>query len=711
LITSTTNSAFWSIDQASNQVVLSPTISTSQVVIFWTDNANDPITGYSLGPQYVMRLLGSYSEAYFTPNTPFSIFFGDGTIWDQPFVSQNALPYQAAQPGMDWIGGGYGADYLVGGTGNETLVGMDGNDILDGGKGNDLLDGGMGSDTYVLAAGGGSDTVMDLPNWYNSDTNRIVVAPSIAPDQVELFYLDNALDPSTGSYLGTQFVLRLQGTKDEMRFAPDVIQTIVFADGTTWSEQTINLLAVPKTNEAPTGEVVISGWAEQGQTLHVSNTLSDGDGMGPLNYQWLANGAAIFGATAESYTLTANELGKNISVLAQYLDGYGTQESVLGAATATVAPTNLNWTGTSGANTFVGSRGHDTLYGLAGNDTLYGLAGNDVLIGGAGVDKLDGGEGADIYLVNARTEHLTGEFSDTGLEGQDEVRFAASAASTLTLYANDTGIERVVIGSGMFAEANTNGTVALKVNASLVLKSLSMIGNAGANTLTGTAFDDSLDGGWGVDTLIGGAGNDTYWVDNVSDRVTESSAAGGVDSVIASSTFRLTANVENLALTGVAAISAYGNALGNVLQGNDAANTLAGYAGNDTLTGGDGNDRLLGGLGNDLLTGGSGNDIFRFAEALSAQNADTISDFGSGLDKVQLENAIYTKLATTGTLSSAYFAANASGTAMDANDYVLYNTTTGKLSYDADGSGSGAAVDIALLVGVPSLSASHILVS
>ena len=85
-------------------------------------------------------------------------------------------------------------------------------------------------------------------------------------------------------------------------------------------------------------------------------------------------------------------------------------------------------------------------------------------------------------------------------------------------------------------------------------------------------------------------------------------------------------------------------------------------------------------------------------------NVDTVTDWAVG-DSIQLENAIFTRLTTTGVLASTRFAANANGHAMDANDHVVYNTTTGALSYDADGSGAGAAVQFATLVGIPTLSA------
>jgi Ca2+-binding RTX toxin-like protein len=129
--------------------------------------------------------------------------------------------------------------------------------------------------------------------------------------------------------------------------------------------------------------------------------------------------------------------------------------------------------------------------------------------------------------------------------------------------------------------------------------------------------------------------------------------------------------------------------------GND---TLNGNAGNDTLDAGYGNDKLNGGLGNDKLLGGSGQDTFIFNTNIDSKtNKDSISDFNIKDDTIQLENAIFTKLVKTGNLSSANFTSNTTGKATDKDDYVIYNSKTGVVSYDADGSGSGKAIEIALI--------------
>ena len=105
-------------------------------------------------------------------------------------------------------------------------------------------------------------------------------------------------------------------------------------------------------------------------------------------------------------------------------------------------------------------------------------------------------------------------------------------------------------------------------------------GLAGNDTLIGGGGNDLLDGGLGTDSMTGGTGNDTYVVDVAGDVVTES-LNSGTDTVQSSIAYSLGANVENLTLTGNAAINGTGNVLGNILTGNSAANTLTGGAGND----------------------------------------------------------------------------------------------------------------------------------
>ena len=217
-----------------------------------------------------------------------------------------------------------------------------------------------------------------------------------------------------------------------------------------------------------------------------------------------------------------------------------------------------------------------------------------------------------------------------------------------------------------------------------------------------------LNGGVGADTLIGGAGNDTYTVDNRNDVITEN-ATEGTDLVNSSVTYTLSANVENLTLTGTSSINATGNAGDNLLTGNsgintllgnDGIDTLLGLAGNDIIDGGNGNDIIRGGSGNDNLTGGAGADTFWFDTATSATtNRDTITDYLTGTDKLQFSVSVLTALGVVGqfAVGDQRFWSSAAGVAHDANDRLIYNTATGVLSYDSNGSAAGSTVVLEVL--------------
>jgi Ca2+-binding RTX toxin-like protein len=208
-----------------------------------------------------------------------------------------------------------------------------------------------------------------------------------------------------------------------------------------------------------------------------------------------------------------------------------------------------------------------------------------------------------------------------------------------------------------------------------------LVGDAQANRLEGLAGADQLDGGAGADTLAGGAGDDTYVVDNAADVVTEN-ANEGIDTVRSSLSWTLGGNLENLTLLGAAAINGTGNVLNNLLLGNAANNVLNG------------------GLGSDTLTGGAGSDRFVFAEALTAGNADTITDFKvSEGDTLALDDAVFTLLAGKTSLTNHFRLSTQA--AVGGDDYLVYNPGTGALSYDASGKGTGTAQVFATLANKP----------
>ncbi|WP_145104092.1 M10 family metallopeptidase [Cereibacter sediminicola] len=205
-------------------------------------------------------------------------------------------------------------------------------------------------------------------------------------------------------------------------------------------------------------------------------------------------------------------------------------------------------------------------------------------------------------------------------------------------------------------------------------------GGKGDDVIFGNSANNDLGGGGGSDTLRGGAGNDIYRVDG-GDRVIEL-AGNGVDRVISSASFQLGAHVENLTLTGNRAINGTGNDLANVIVGNGAAN---------------------------VLTGRGGADSFVFSTALGGGNVDRITDFNVVDDTIRLDDAIFRALAP-GRLANSAFSANAAGRAKDATDRIIYETDTGALWYDADGTGRVAPIKFAVLAPGLSVTAADFLV-
>ena len=328
-------------------------------------------------------------------------------------------------------------------------------------------------------------------------------------------------------------------------------------------------------------------------------------------------------------------------------------------------------------NQIDGDTGNDLLEGGGGDDFLIGNIGNDTLVGGAGADLLRGNNGDDTYVVE--------DSADTIFEQNGTDTVQASISFSLDSSEVNGPVENLTLTGPA-----TNGTGNALANV-IVGNALANVldGQAGADVLEGGNGNDTLVGGAGADTLIGGLGDDIFRLDDdVSDTVSD---AGGTDTIITTISRSLAAfnGIENLTLTGGAAINGTGNALANLLIGNAAFNTLGGAAGNDTISAGAGNDTLAGGLGNDRLAGGAGVDKFLFNTKPGATNRDVVTDFNHFQDTVLLDHAVFTKLGGNGALKAAFFHVGAA--AADSDDHIVYNKATGALFFDADGSGHGAA--------------------
>ena len=152
-----------------------------------------------------------------------------------------------------------------------------------------------------------------------------------------------------------------------------------------------------------------------------------------------------------------------------------------------------------------------------------------------------------------------------------------------------------------------------------------------------------------------------------------------------------------------------GTSGGDEINGGSGGDLLKGGTGNDVVRGGSGTDTIVGGPGNDSLYGGTSStadrssDKFVFNASLDPiSNVDTLTGFeATARDSIVLDPAIFSAISANGTsgLDSGEFRANASGTPADANDFILYDTTTHNLYYDPDGNGAAVKVLFATLVG------------
>jgi hypothetical protein len=318
-----------------------------------------------------------------------------------------------------------------------------------------------------------------------------------------------------------------------------------------------------------------------------------------------------------------------------------------------------NIVGTGGADIMIGGQSNDTIAGGVGDDVGRGGAGADLFIGGAGADKLDGGNGVDTidYSLSAAVTVNLATNANTGGDAQGD---------KLTHIENVTGTA--------FNDVITGNVAANTLRGGLGLDSLS--GGAGNDTLMGGDGDDTLVGGDGLDSISGDAGNDSIDAGNGNDTI-----LGGLGN-------------DNI-FAGFGFDSIDGGDGDDFINGGFNGDTIFGGAGNDfigsgngkdVVDGGDGNDTLRGGFGPDTITGGTGADHFQFFHALDGTvNVDTLLDFQTGQDVMELSAAIFT----------AYAGQVGSTVALSAN--LIYNNVTGVLAYDADGAGPGAPLTMAIL--------------
>ncbi len=632
-------------------------------------------------------------------------------------------------------------DRLLGGAGNDRIEGGDGHDIMTGEVGDDLLFGGAGHDGLYDSLHGSDQLFGEAGN------DGLTVERQWTPAPAGTILLDGGGDDDSLTYIGgvgrTDTVTLLGGTGDDLiRAYGGGAITIDGGDGAEIIaiDLTAASYSITLGSDAGHSDIVRLDYLALSESVTAFTILdfTPGNGGDLLDYNvFLLGVLSGWDGIANPFATGHLQLaqGGADAVILIDRDGGGNSFALLGwlnnVDAAQLTALNLDFQpgeiavaipGTAGADMVDGRGSAGLLIGRAGNDTylvdnagdraieaagggtdivyasvsyslndgsevenlstidwastaalnltgnslanqLFGNAGANRLDGKGGADTMTGREGNDTYLVDNAGDRVF-EYAGGGAD-------AVYASVSYTLTAN--------------SDVETLATISFEAT-----NTINLTGNGLANYMIGNDGANQLDGKAGADVMIGRAGNDKYFVDNAGDKTFES-AGGGTDLVYASVSFALTDAQEVESLSTVTweltnAIDLTGNGLANQLFGNAGANRLDGRGGND------------------VLHGKGGADIFAFTTVLGANNVDAIHGFSAADDTIMLENnGVFVGLSGGALNPNAFVIGTA---AQDAGDRIVYDQPTGRLFFDADGSGSGAQVQFALLNGAPIISAS-----
>ena len=649
--------------------------------------------------------------------------------------------------GSDIIRGYQGADNLFAQGGDDWLLGGSGNDYLDGGTGNDMLHAGAGDDRYVFKAGYGEDTIDNSgggTDWLllvDGLTQDKLVFTQVADDLV--ITITDSADKITVKnwFLGSDYQIDYIQPDGGFGIPAAQIASLLtqdptsafdsIVDGTTAGEQLVGTAGTNQLNGLDGADQLfglgdddeLNGGAGNdyldGGTGNDIQNGDDGDdqlggdagndtligGAGNDTYVYNAGAGAdiidnLGGGTDsliftgditndrlsyvqsednliirvdndETTQVTVKDWFKGVEYQLSYIQPAGQSgipaSQINDLFTTTPPPSGGDLdvpeestfdtvrTGTTAGEQVVGTNGKDLLKGLEGDDQLFAFGGDDWLLGGDGNDYFDGGAGNDTMLGGAGNDQLGGD------AGNDIM--SAGAGDDTYVYRPGSGSDTIInLGGGtdwlLFTDDITSDRLSYwKSGDNLLVK----IDGSNENMVTIQ------------DWFLGGENEVTY---------IQPSGAYGISA----------AQINTMVQDEPAPA-------GEILTGTSADNQLSGGAGAD---------KLSGLAGNDELTGGEGADEFVFDTALdSTNNIDTITDFSASEDKVILDNSVFNALLEEGVLSSVNFSSNTTGVAVDDNDYILYNTSTGSLLYDADGSGQGVAIEFATLSTKPQIGANN----
>jgi Ca2+-binding RTX toxin-like protein len=665
----------------------------------------------------------------------------DGTSEADSIFSRGGSDTVRGSGGRDTIRGGDGHDTLSGGSGDDVIYGRSWSDA-DGGAsgiaasvltnigsgavslvaapGDDGFVYGLNKDTGVVSridvSTGAATTFLNVPDSEFSDGGEqgvlnIAFHPDYANNGRFFLYLVNAD--------GDVEVREYSRSGDPAVANPTMVQSIITIGHPGETNHNGGAMAFGPDGMLYLGVGDGGGGNDPGENAQDKNELLgkilrldiDGDDFGDTerNYAIPVDNAFVGASGADEIWATGVRNPWRLSFDPETGDlyvgdvGQGAREEVDYVASGTGAGLNFGWDFREG---FVDGPSEGGTGPFTDPIVDYGRGVGQSITGGVVYRGSGGLSGSYFYadFVSGRlfSLHVVDGVAEDVIERTDAV--SGAEIGNITSFGTDAAGRLYVVTYGgdivVLTPASTAGDGRDSISGGTGDDKL--FGGEGDDTLRGDDGNDTLSGGAGSDTLNGGDGRDIASYAEKSDRVVVTLDGPNDVTVLVRGVGEDTIRRAE----GVA-----GGSGRDRLTGDGAANVLQGGDGRDVLRGGGGNDTIEGGRGNDTVTGGSGSDRFVFRSTPDGY-MDTITDFTSGSDRLVLHQSIFAELDrdSDGTIANAQFHASSAGVAHDRSDRIIYDTSDGRLSYDADGNRSGAAVHIATLRDGPALSAGDVFV-
>jgi Ca2+-binding RTX toxin-like protein len=604
--------------------------------------------------------------------------------------------------GHDVISGGDGADIIYGQGGHDVISGGDGDDLIYGGEGDDILSGGAGSD--VIEGGGstaGNENVVG--NYYFVSSEDFLFGGAgndtfaIGEEFEVRTYIEGGASGLDNSGNAARYidVSELEGEEEEEEGGEEEEELVVFDTVTgeyveiedqEMSEEIetdvrLNLATRPGSSEINTAATTIAGYnavdtlefnksgdfdesllfkgierieLASGVNISLSSEQFEDNGES-LSLGFLNPGTHVYGVAGGPTESVTVELEFEEAEFEPDEDIVGAEEVEYDAAEFSVEEysvaslfhnVDMIYDASEGeAGSFTHVYGGNESAGAT--ETVYGSEGVDYGVMNGGNDTYYGADGNDIFEIGGFGTGVSGTTSAAD-DGQQE--WIATGAEHDLIVGGD-GVDTLRITTGIGADTKANGTIVLN-DANFQSMEVVQVG-------------------------------------------------GTVDQL----------NVENEALQMLNDhyyFQANGNVDDNTFIGTTQDDVFVSNSGNDVLTGGAGADTFVFGKVHEQVVTGDDDEVQTYVDtAFELSGIDFITDFMSGLDKIALNTDMFSSL-TVGGFSAGNLVVGSGATAGDVDDYILFDTSTFALSYDADGSGAGAAIQFATLDGVTSFSATDV---